>query len=128
MVTALRQTQQGKRPTRLMAILNNMDEYNRERFAESGGRDLDQVFEDWMKVRLEMEEWLELFPDRDLTDRQRYNWSNGRTLIAIITQTTIENERRYLPEVQRFAREWQQMEQSGMISLNDIQVNDLPEG
>lgn len=126
MVTAVMQIQQGKRPTRLLAALADAEAYNQARFTENQGRTLDQIFDDLMKVRLELEEWLESFDDRDLTDTKRYKWLNGRTLAALITQTTITNERRYLPALTTFAQEWQAREeglaQEGVIPLTTISI------
>lgn len=106
LVTALMQIDQGKRPARLLAALAAPETHNQAWYAENKGRELDRVFDDWMKVRLELEEWLEMFTDQDLTDKKRYKWLNDRTLAQLVTQVTIENERRYLPDIARFAQAW----------------------
>ncbi len=125
-VTAVRQLQQGKRPSRLMTALTEMEVYNQARYEENKERDLDRVFDDFMKVRLELEEGLEAFEDRDLTDTKRYKWLNGRALADLITQTTVTNERRYLPALQTFAKQWQAREeelaQEGVIPLTTISI------
>jgi len=107
MVTALLKLDQGKKPERLLAALARPDEFNRQRVAETRGRPLDRVFDDLMKVRLQLEEWLETFSDRQLADKKRYKWFNGRSLAQIVAQTSYENEARYLPAVQKFARSWE---------------------
>jgi hypothetical protein len=126
MVTAVMQIQQNKRPARLLAALAETEAYNQARFAENQDRTLDQIFDDLMKVRLELEEWVESFDDRDLTDTKRYKWLNGRALADLITQTTITNERRYLPALSTFAQEWQAREeelaQEGVIPLTTISI------
>ncbi|MBX3058341.1 MAG: ClbS/DfsB family four-helix bundle protein [Anaerolineae bacterium] len=125
-VTALMQMEKGKRPTRLLAALAEVEAYNQARYEENQERELDRVFDDLMKVRLELEEWLEAFSDRDLTDGQRYKWLNGRPLAHLIRQLTIENERRYLPAIAAFAQTWQtaqdEMEQGGVIPLTTISI------
>ncbi|MCL4264583.1 MAG: ClbS/DfsB family four-helix bundle protein [Anaerolineae bacterium] len=126
MVTAVMQIQQGKQPTRLLAALADAEAYNQARYEENKERELDRVFDDLMKVRLELEEWLEAFDDQDLTDTQRYKWLNGRALAYLISHTTIENERRYLPTINTFAQQWQaaqdQMEQGDVIPLTAISI------
>lgn len=126
LVTALMQIEKGKRPTRLLASLAEAEAYNQARYEENQERELDRVFDDLMKVRLELEEWLEAFNDQDLTDGQRYKWLNGRSLAHLIRQITIENERRYLPTITHFARQWpspqDEMEQGDVIPLATISI------
>ena len=120
MVTALLKLDQGKKPERLLAALANPDEFNRQRVAETYGRPLDRVFDDLMKVRLQLEEWLETFSDRRLADNKRYKWFNGRSLAQIIAQTSYENEAQYLPDVQKFARSWEQAANNGVIPVTAV--------
>lgn len=123
MVTALLKLDQGKKPERLLAALANQDEFNRQRVAETHGRPLERVFDDLMKVRLQLEEWLETFSDRQLTDKKRYKWFNGRSLAQIIAQTSYENEAPYLPAVQKFSRSWDQAANDGVIPLTAVSAN-----
>ncbi|MBE7529857.1 MAG: ClbS/DfsB family four-helix bundle protein [Chloroflexi bacterium] len=126
LVTALMQIEKGKRPTRLLAALAEAEAYNQARYEENQERELDRIFDDLIKVRLELEEWLETLNDRDLTDGQRYKWLNGRPLAHLIRQVTIENERRYLPAITHFAQQWQatqdEMEQGDVIPLATISI------
>lgn len=124
LVTALMQIEKGKRPTRLLAALAEVEAYNQARYEENQERELDRVFDDLMKVRLELEEWLETLSDRDLTDGQRYKWLNGRPLAHLIRQITIENERRHLPAITHFAQQWQatQDEMEDIIPLTTITI------
>jgi hypothetical protein len=124
LVTALMQIDQGKKPGGLLAALAEPAKYNQARFAEFKGRALDAVFDDWMKVRLELEEWLEMLPDEQLTDKKRYSWLKGRSLADLIAQTTYENERRYLPEIERFAQAWETAERD-TIPLTAVNINNL---
>lgn len=123
MVTALLKLDQGKKPERLLDALANPDEFNRQRVAETHGRSLDRVFDDLMKVRLQLEEWLETFSDKQLADKKRYKWFNGRSLAQIIAQTSCENEARYLPAVQNFARSWEQAANDGIIPITAVAAN-----
>ena len=116
MVTALLKLDQGKKPERLLAALARPDEFNRQRVAETRGRPLDRVFDDLMKVRLQLEEWLETFSDRQLADKKRYKWFNGRSLAQIVAQTSYENEARYLPAVQKFAQSWEPAGKGGAVT------------
>ncbi|MCP4358129.1 MAG: ClbS/DfsB family four-helix bundle protein [Chloroflexi bacterium] len=121
LVTAVRQLRQSKKPTRLLSALVDPDDYNQKRYEENKGRDLDRIFNDLMKVRLELEEWLEMFSDKQLADRKRYKWLKGQSIAQLVTQITIENENRYLPQIEQFARTWD--ETAEIIPLTAVTLN-----
>lgn len=124
LVTGLMKIDQGRKPGRLLAALAKPEEYNQQRYTENINRDLNRVFDDLIKVRLELEEWLEMFSDRQLTDKKRYQYFNGRSLSHIVRQITLENERRYLPDLQRFADAWEKAESSGVIPVTAVDLID----
>lgn len=117
LVTGLMQISQGKKPVRLLAALDNMVEYGRLRHEENLGRDLDRIFDDLPQVRMQLEEWLEEFSEKQLSQKGHYAWLKNRSLTDLITQLTIEHELRYLPLVQLLARQWQAPADDMMISL-----------
>lgn len=122
-VTGLLKMDQGKKPGNLLNALKHPKDYDQQRYAENKDRDLDRVFNDLMKVRLELEEWVESLSERQLTDNKRYKYFHGRSLLQIISQTTIDNERRYLPDIKRFAKAWEEAEQGGTIPITAVDVN-----
>ena len=117
LVTGLMQISQGKKPVRLLAALDNVEEYGRLRYEENKGRDLDRIFDDLPQVRMQIEEWLEEFSEKQLSQKGHYAWLKNRSLADLITQLTIEHELRYLPLVQLLARQWQAPADDMMISL-----------
>ena len=66
LVTGLMRVSQGKKPARLLAALANAEEYGRLRHKENVGRDLDRIFDDLPQVRVQLEEWLEEFSEKQL--------------------------------------------------------------
>jgi len=124
LVTGLMKIDQGRKPGRLLAAMTRPEKYNQQRYAENIDRDLNRVFDDLIKVRLELEEWLETFSDRQLTDKKRYKYFNGRSLSQIVTEITIENERRYLPDLQQFARAWEKAESDNVIPVTAVDLID----
>ena len=50
LVTGLMRISQGKKPARLLATLNNAEEYGRLRYEENKGRDLDRIFDDLPQI------------------------------------------------------------------------------
>ncbi len=107
LVTALMRIDQGKKPKRLLDAYDDVDGYNAQRFSENKGRDLDRIFADWHDVRLQLEDWLEAFNDKQLNDPQRFRWANGKALVDIIKENSWEHEAEHLPEIARFADAWQ---------------------
>ena len=61
-------------------------------------------------MRLQLEEWLEMFWEKQLTNKKQYAYFQGKALAEIIAQTTFQRERRYLPLVEAFARAMQALE------------------
>jgi uncharacterized damage-inducible protein DinB len=104
MVTALLRIDQGKTPTRLVDAFADVDGYNARRYRENKGRDLDRVFEDLIGVRVQLEDWLSEFSDKQLNDPKRYSWSKGLPLWHIIAENSFRHEEEHLPDIQAFAR------------------------
>ena len=106
MVTALLRIDQGKTPTRLVDAFADVDGYNASRYRENKGRDLDRIFEDLHGVRVQLEEWLTEFSDKDLNDPKRHSWSKGLPLWHIIAENSFRHETQHLPDIKAFAQRW----------------------
>lgn len=106
MVTALLRIDQGKTPTRLIAAFEDVDGYNARRYQENKGRDLDRIFEDLIGVRVQLEEWLMEFDDRELNDPQRYPWSKGLPLWHIVAENSFRHEAEHMPEIRALVARW----------------------
>ena len=106
LVTALLQIDRGGRPTRLLEAYSDVDGYNARAFAANRGREPDQVFDDLLGVRRQLEGWLEEFDDRDLNDAKRYSWASGRALWEIIKENSFGHELEHLPDIEAFTAAW----------------------
>jgi hypothetical protein len=107
MVTALLRIDQGKTPTRLVEAFADVDGYNARSYQENKGRDLDRIFQDLIGVRVQLEDWLLEFSDKDLNDAKRYDWAKGLPLWHIIAENSFRHEAEHLPDIETFARRWQ---------------------
>ncbi len=107
LVTAFMHIDQGKRPIRMLEAFADVDGYNTRRQAENQDRDLDQIFDDLHSVRVQLEQWLEEFSDRDLIDPSRYDWAKGLPLWHIIKENSFGHEAEHLPEIEAFSSNWQ---------------------
>jgi hypothetical protein len=107
LVTSLMHISQGKKPVRLLAALENGEEYGRLRHEENKGRNLDRIFDDLPQVRVQVEEWLEEFSEKQLGKKDQFPWLPNRSLAQLIAQLTYEHELRYLPQVEALAQKWQ---------------------
>lgn len=117
LVTGLLRINQGKKPERLLAALKDVEEYGRLRYEENKGRDLDRIFYDLPQVRVQVEEWLEEFSEKQLSNKGHFSWLKNRSLADLIAQLTYEHELRYLPKVEALAAKWQAPAENMMISL-----------
>ncbi len=106
LVTGLMRIQQNKRPEKLLDALMDPDKYDEKRYTENQDRDLDQVFMDLQQVRVQVEEWILEFTDRELDNPKRYHWLNGKPLRKIITTMTTEREKKVIPLLQLYAQQW----------------------
>jgi hypothetical protein len=123
LVTGLLRVAQGKKPARLLAALENMEEYGRLRYEENQGRDLDRIFDDLPQVRVQVEEWLEEFSEKQLSKKGQFSWLKNQTLAQLIAQLTYEHEQRYLPQIEALAQKWQAPADNMMISLSPKENN-----
>ncbi|GJM39813.1 MAG: hypothetical protein DHS20C20_00950 [Ardenticatenaceae bacterium] len=117
LVTGLLRVSQGKKPERLLTALQNTTEYGRLRYEENKGRDLDRIFDDLPQVRIQVEEWLEEFSEKQLSKKGQFSWLKNRSLADLIAQLTYEHELRYLPKVEALAQKWQAPTDNMMIPL-----------
>lgn len=106
LVTGLMRIKQGKTPTKMIAAFEDVDGYNARRYKENKGRDIDRIFDDLQGVRVQLEQWLEEFSDRDLTDPKRYHWSEGITLAHIIKENSFGHDEEHTPQIEDFAKRW----------------------
>jgi len=126
LVTGLMRLKQNKRPDKLLDALKDPQTYDRSRFEENQGRDLDQIFIDLQQVRVQVEEWLLEFSQRDLTNPRRYHWFKGKALSEIIAATTFERENKIVPQLETFTQQWlaRGMDaHSGTIPLSVVDLN-----
>ena len=110
LITGLMRIDQGRKPDKLLNALANVDTYNQRRYEENKGRDLDAVFDDFQKVRMQLESWLDEFSQSVLNNQKKYKWLKGKSLGQIIAQVTYENEAKYLADLERLAAQWETME------------------
>ncbi len=124
LVTGLMKMERGQKPGRLLSALQDPKTYNKMRYDENQNRDLDLIFNDLVKVRVELEEWLEIFSAKQLTNPKQYSWFKGKSLTDIVAQTTFENEQKYLPHIEKFVQAWEASMASNVIPLTAVTDDD----
>lgn len=103
LITCLMNLDQGKKPSRMLDAIADVDGYNARRYEENKDRELDRIFEDLQSVRVQLEDWLPHFSDRDLNDGNRYRWSDGVALWQIIEANSFGHEGEHLPDLEAYA-------------------------
>lgn len=106
LVTAFLRLERGQKPDKLLQALAQPEAAESRWVAENRARDLDSIFDDFQGVRVQLEEWLESFSEKDLLNPKRYPWLNGRSLAQLIAQLTYEREASYTPAIAAFAQKW----------------------
>ena len=117
LVTGLMQIEAGRKPTRLLQTLAAPDSFNVTCYTENKARDLDAIFDDFQRVRVELEGWLESFKLKDLQTVGKYKWLPGRTLAQLIAQASYEREAAYIPALAQFAASWRPAEVIDLLSI-----------
>ncbi len=120
LVTGLMQIKQRKQPKRLLDALADRAGYEKAQIQIALDRGLDPIFDDLQRVRLELEDWVAQFDDRELNDRRRYSWLPARPLWTLIAETSYQNEEQYLPAVELFAHKWSA---APYVPLGEIEVS-----
>lgn len=125
LVTGLMRMKQGKPPERLLTALADRTTYDAACFAENQERLLDQIFDDFPRVRIQLEDWLSRFSERDLTDPNRYKWLKGQSLAQLIAEVTWKHEEKYISMIEAFVKQWEEQPETAVsatfISLSDIE-------
>jgi hypothetical protein len=106
LVTAFLRLERGQKPDKLLQALAEPEVVESRWVAENRARDLDAIFDDYQGVRVQLEEWLESFSEKDLNNPKRYPWLKGRTLAQLIAQLTYEREAGYTPAIAAFTQQW----------------------
>lgn len=110
-MTAINQLDRGKKPERLLGLLANPKPFDQQTHSENAERDLDRVFNDFQKVRFQLEEWLETLTKKQLFDKHVYGkWLGGRSLADLITDLTYKADERFIPSLEMFAAAWEARE------------------
>ncbi|MCB0011201.1 MAG: DinB family protein [Anaerolineales bacterium] len=124
LVTALARISGGKKPTRLLEALADVDAYNAERMQENSGRDLDRIFDDLIGVRRQLEIRLAQFSEKELTNPRQYSFLEGKPLWELIKANCYGHELKHLPAIETFSEAWLAAEEAavGSIGLDDIEV------
>lgn len=129
LITGLMRIDQNKRPDNLLQALKNPTAYETDCFQKNQERHIDQIFDDWQRVRVQLEGWMETFSWRNLTKAGQYKWFDNKALVEIILEITVGKEQQYLPAVAKFADQWQETAASPttmipLISITTEQPND----
>lgn len=114
LVTCLMNLDQGKKPARMLAAISDVDGYNARRYEENKDRNLDQILDDLRGVRIQLEEWLTHFSNRDLTDGNRYKWTEGTALWQIVEANSFGHEYEHLPDLESFVERWEHDQADGV--------------
>ncbi len=110
LVTGFLRLERGQKPDDLLRAMANPAEFDEKRVEENRDRDLDAIFDDFQGVRVQLEEWLETFSEKELTSPKRFAWLKERSLADVVAALTYQRESTYIPAIEAFAAEWLESE------------------
>lgn len=125
LVTAMMRLEKGQKPEKLLAALAEREAFEARVVTQGRERDLDMVFDDLQGSRMQLEEWLEFFTERQLTNSRQYEWLAGKSLAQLVAAYSTENERTYLAQVEAFAEGWQDEPSEATLIIPLTAVNPL---
>lgn len=120
LVTAMMRLEKGQKPDKLLAAMDKPDAFNARVVKQGRRRDLDAIFDDFQGARMHLEEWLEFFTERQLTNPKQYKWFGGKSLAQIVETYSTGHEQSYLSEVEAFAQNWLTAADSNTIPLSAV--------
>jgi hypothetical protein len=106
LVTGFLRMDRGQKPDNLLQAMADSARYEEKWVAENRERDLDAIFDDFQGVRVQLEEWLETFSEKDLTNPRRFNWLKERSLADVVAALTYERETGFIPAIEAFSAQW----------------------
>lgn len=106
LVTGFMFLNRGQKPEALLQALDQPTDYDQQRVIENRERDLDAIFDDFQRVRVQVEEWLEEFSEKEFMNPRRYAWLNGRSLAQLTAALTYDREAGYIAAIETFAAQW----------------------
>ena len=110
LVTAMMRLEKKQKPDKLLAATANREAFEARVVAQGRERDLDGVFDDLQGARMHVEEWLEFFSERQLTNPKQFKWLKGKSLAQVVEVYSAAYEREFLPKVEAFAQSWEEQE------------------
>lgn len=126
LVTGLMRLKQGKKPDQLLAALDDMDGYDQARFAETQERPLETTFNDFQKVRMELETWLEAFSDQEIGRPRHFKWFRHESLGQLVERLTVVRERPFAIKAAVFAEQWAAREAAANANIIPLTLVEVP--
>jgi hypothetical protein len=97
LVTALNQVENGQRPT--IIDIDDIDEWNDERYHENVRRPLEAILDDLTGVHKMLLKMVGDLNAKQLTDNRVYDWMEGEPLHYLIEETATWHEREHVDEI-----------------------------
>ncbi|MCB8943935.1 MAG: hypothetical protein H6658_09285 [Ardenticatenaceae bacterium] len=120
LVTAMMRLEKGQKPENLLVAMAEPEVFVARVVAQGRERGLDAIFDDLQGARMHVEEWLEFFSERQLTNPKQFRWLGGKSLMQVVAAYSTELEQGFLPMVEVFVAGW---EDAGESPLNVIPLS-----
>jgi uncharacterized damage-inducible protein DinB len=96
--TALAKLEQAQIVPQIV-LIDDIDEWNQEHYAEFASRPLDLVLEDFHGVHRMLLRLIDETDERTLTDVRKFRWMEGEPLTYLITENALWHEQEHTEEI-----------------------------
>ena len=131
LVTAMMRLEKGQKPDKLLAAMVDREAFAARVVVQGRERNLDAIFDDLQGSRMHVEEWLEFFSERQLTNSKQFKWFEGKSLLQVVEAFSTTQEKAYLPMLEAFAQNWQDETETAdlphiipLTAVNPLENND----
>ncbi|HLZ81311.1 MAG TPA: DinB family protein [Ktedonobacteraceae bacterium] len=80
----------------------DIDKLNKKTFLENRNRSLDDVQSDYRQSYQQILAQIQTLEEDDITNPQRFSWTNGRTLVPYIAANTYEHYQEHIEQIRKW--------------------------
>lgn len=105
LVTALVRIENGNKSVPNIVKIDEIDEWNEERYHESASRSFDVIWDDFLGVGKHLIEAIQALDEDTLDDNRRFPWMEGEALSYLIYENAIWHEEEHAQDIEAWREE-----------------------
>lgn len=105
LITALVHVENNKKGAPNIMKIDEIDEWNAERYHESVSRGLQVIWDDFMGIPKHLSQAIHALDDRTLDDNRKFPWMEGEPLSYIVYENAIWHEEEHAESISQWREE-----------------------